>query len=446
MIRWIKRHLASLSISSIGFVFLSIYLYYDYVEHGETIEGLIGHLRDVHFDAILMHGMVLLAPVISITTALLYQKALTSKNTLERKVEERTASLRESEEKFRRLSEELEQKIEEMTKRLQGSLHYWKDTFDSTPYGIFIIDKEYKILRANKYITQLSGKTYDEIEGKKCYEVFHGLDKPLKGCPTKKAVSSEKMEGSEFYEPLIGRYLWVQTCPVRHEGGVEALVHSIVDVTDIKDKERLLEKSRNAFLNMLRDIHDSYNELKEFFISLIMSFVHAIDAKSRWTKGHSERVTMYAIQIAEEMGIDKDEIEDLRIAAILHDIGKIGTYDYLLDKPDRLTTEEFEIIQRHPATAIEILKDIKQLKDVLPIIRHHHERFDGKGYPDRLKGEGIPLGARILCVADSFDSMTADRPYRPSLGREYAKLELRRCSGTQFDPKVVQTFLKVLSH
>ncbi len=444
MLKWIKRHIVLLSIAPSGFIFLFIYLYYDYAEHGKNIYGLVMHLTDTHIQDLLMHGMVSLAPVISTITGFLYERTLIYKRSLEQRVEERTVSLKVSEERFRRLSEELEQKVDERTKRLQESVHYWKDTFDSTPYGIFIIDKEYKILRLNRYITQLLGRTYEEIEGKKCYEVFHDSDEPVKSCPLEKAQFTEKLEGSEFYEPSIGRYLWIHVNPVIHEGGIEAFVHSIVDITELKEKEQSLEKGRDAFLNMLRDIHESYNDLKELFVGITRAFVHALDAKSQWTKGHSERVTMYATQIAEEMGLSKDEMENLRIAALLHDIGKIGTYDYLLDKPERLTSEEFQIVQRHPATAIEILGDIRQLKDILPIIRHHHERFDGKGYPDNLNGEDIPLGARILCVADSFDSMTADRPYRPSPGIGYAKLELKRCSGTQFDSRVVEAFLRVL--
>jgi PAS domain S-box-containing protein/putative nucleotidyltransferase with HDIG domain len=374
-----------------------------------------------------------------------FEKTLIYKKTLEQKVEERTSELKDSEEKYRHLSEELEHLVERRTERLHKSLRYWKDTFDATPYGIFIIDKEYRILRMNRYITQLLGKTYEEIEGKKCYEVFHGMDRPVIACPLEKALSSGGSESVELYEPTISRYLWIHVTPVIHEGKVDTFIHSIIDITDIKEKESNLEKSRDAFLNMLRDIHDSYENLKELFISLIRAFVHALDAKSPWTKGHSERVAMYAVAIAEELSMGKEEIEDLNVAALLHDIGKIGTYDYLLDKPERLTTEEFQIVQRHPATAIEILSDIKQLKEILPIIRHHHERFDGNGYPDGLEGDEIPLGARILCVADSFDSMTADRPYRPSPGTEYAKLEFERCSGTQFDPKVTEAFLKVLN-
>jgi putative nucleotidyltransferase with HDIG domain len=196
---------------------------------------------------------------------------------------------------------------------------------------------------------------------------------------------------------------------------------------------------------MLKELDSSYRELKGLFDGLIRSFVNAIDAKSPWTKGHSERVTNYAVATAREMGMDEEDVEKLWTASLLHDIGKIGTYDVILDKPRSLSHEEFNLINLHPSRGEEILKPIKQLQHLLPVIRHHHERVDGKGYPDGLKGEDIPLLARIVCVADSYDSMTSDRPYRPAGIKKYAIAELKRCSGTQFDPVAVKAFLRVLS-
>lgn len=186
------------------------------------------------------------------------------------------------------------------------------------------------------------------------------------------------------------------------------------------------------------------SDLEEMFMNIIKALASAIDAKSPWTKGHSERVTEYAVKVAHKMGFGQADAERLRLAGLLHDIGKIGTYDVILDKPDKLTKEEFELVKKHPDRGCEILSPIKQFKNLLPIIRHHHERWDGTGYPAGLKGEEIPLLARILCAADSFDSMTADRPYRPAPGMEYAVSEFERCRGTQYDPAVVDAFLAVL--
>jgi len=186
-------------------------------------------------------------------------------------------------------------------------------------------------------------------------------------------------------------------------------------------------------------------ELRLLFNSLILAFANALDAKSSWTKGHSERVTDYALSIAREMNLKEKDIETPKTASILHDIGKIGTYDVILDKADALTEEERALIKMHPDKGAEILGYIKQLQDVIPVIRHHHERFDGNGYPDRLKGEEIPLLARILCVADSFDTMTAERPYKPARNKEDAVADMKQYSGAQFDPNVVEVFLKVIA-
>lgn len=211
------------------------------------------------------------------------------------------------------------------------------------------------------------------------------------------------------------------------------------DKEDIANGEKLTAQVAIALENA-----KLYEDIKELFLSIIRALVNAVDAKSPWTKGHSERVTEYALLLGKEMGLPEKDMEKLRLASLLHDIGKIGTYDVILDKPQRLTDEEFALVKMHPAKGAEILEPIKQLKGIAPIIRSHHEKLDGSGYPDGIKGDAIPLLARILCVADSFDSMTADRPYRPAPGREYAVSELKRCAGTQFDPQLVEAFMRVM--
>ncbi|MBI4745327.1 MAG: HD domain-containing protein [Deltaproteobacteria bacterium] len=184
------------------------------------------------------------------------------------------------------------------------------------------------------------------------------------------------------------------------------------------------------------------SNLEELFIGVVISLSSAIDAKSRWTAGHSERVTKYALDIAKEMGLSEKELKELELAGILHDVGKIGTYESILDKPGRLTEEELNVIKNHPVKGAEILGHIKQLKNVIPSIKCHHEFYDGTGYPEGIKGEAIPLFARIIGVADTVDAMGADRPYRKGRDMDVIISELKRCSGTQFDPKVVEAFLR----
>ncbi len=218
----------------------------------------------------------------------------------------------------------------------------------------------------------------------------------------------------------------------------------IEDISFIKDSEKRLVRSRDAYFNMLKDLHTSLTETRELLDELIYAFANAIDAKSHWTMGHSERVAEYSVAIAREMGLDRRKIADLKTAALLHDIGKIGTYDEILDKPQELTPDEYELVKKHPLKGVKILEPIKKMEKILPIIIHHHERMGGTGYPDGLKGDEIPLPARILAVADAYDSMKAERPYRPSLGKDHAVGELKRLSGIQFDPEVVKAFLEVI--
>lgn len=187
-----------------------------------------------------------------------------------------------------------------------------------------------------------------------------------------------------------------------------------------------------------------YDNLKQSFIATLLSLVSAIEAKDAYTQQHSTRVTEYAVRIANRMGCDGEEIEMLRSTGPLHDIGKIGIKDNVLNKPGRLTDEEFDLIRAHPLIGVNIVTPLGLEEQELRIIRNHHERWDGRGYPDRLKGEEIPFFARILAVADSFDAMSSDRAYRSALPLDICLRELRENSGTQFDPRVVEAALPVL--
>ncbi len=187
-----------------------------------------------------------------------------------------------------------------------------------------------------------------------------------------------------------------------------------------------------------------FEELRTNYFSTVEALATAIDAKDPYTHGHSARVADYAIATAREMKMSESELEMMQTAAYLHDVGKIGIPEPILTKPGKLTTEEYEIIKTHPEISARILSPVNFRGEVISIVRHHHERFDGDGYPDRVKGESIPLPARILAVADAYDAMTSERPYRPSMDPENAKAELIRCAGTQFDKEIVQAFLKTI--
>jgi putative nucleotidyltransferase with HDIG domain len=187
-----------------------------------------------------------------------------------------------------------------------------------------------------------------------------------------------------------------------------------------------------------------YSELQRSFQETIQALVKALEAKDVYTRGHSERVTQFARFLAEDLGLSDYEVEKVTQAALLHDIGKIGMKLEVLHKPGKLTGEETRMFRNHPLLGRQILESVTALKEIAPYVYYHHERWDGGGYPEGKKGEEIPVGARILNIADSFTCMTENRPYRKALSIEEAAKELLRCSGTQFDPVFVDVFLKGL--
>jgi len=185
-----------------------------------------------------------------------------------------------------------------------------------------------------------------------------------------------------------------------------------------------------------------YQELEEVFFQTAESLADAIEKRDPYTGGHTQRVTLYSQAIAKYLQLKPLEKKWLKIASVLHDIGKIGIEDDILKKREQLSPEEFNIIKRHSDMGAEILEHVRQLREIVPGVKYHHEQLDGKGYPDGLKGEEIPILAKIVAVADTYDAMTTDRPYRKAMEKEAAIEELKRCSGTQFDKGVVEAFIQ----
>ncbi|MDI6687911.1 MAG: HD domain-containing protein [Desulfobacterales bacterium] len=185
-------------------------------------------------------------------------------------------------------------------------------------------------------------------------------------------------------------------------------------------------------------------DLKTAYFCTVKAIANSIEARDPYTKGHSERVAQFSKAIAKEFNWDKNEIELIDWGGMLHDVGKIGIHDIILNKPGNLTDSEYNEIKSHPLIGAQIVKDISFLKSVIPYVLEHHERFDGKGYPMGVAGENISIKGRLLAVADTFDAMTSDRPYRKALKSEDALKEILRNRGTQFDPEVVRAFEKAL--
>jgi hypothetical protein len=197
----------------------------------------------------------------------------------------------------------------------------------------------------------------------------------------------------------------------------------------------------SGFLSTFLENARLYEDQRDMFVGTVQAMTAAIDAKDAYTRGHSERVAHIAWQLAMASGMSPADAERLRVAGLVHDVGKIGVPEYILTKPGKLLEMEFAFIKKHPEIGFNVLRPVPQLADVLPAVLHHHERYDGKGYPHGLSGESIPVNARIIAVADSFDAMSSDRSYRSRMDRSRVIEEITRSAGTQLDPR----FAKLMS-
>ncbi len=201
-------------------------------------------------------------------------------------------------------------------------------------------------------------------------------------------------------------------------------------------------------MNMIKDINDelkdTYDQLEKAYMESIQTLRYTVEAKDAYTRGHSDRVSEYSVLIGKKLGLQDGDIKLLQIGGLFHDIGKIGVPDSILLKEAKLTDDEYSQIKNHPSIGAHILSNATIFADIIPIVKHHHEKYDGTGYPGRLKGEDIPYLARIAAIADTFDAMTSVRPYRKALPLDIVKEEFRKYSGTQFDPEIAKVFLEIL--
>ncbi len=226
------------------------------------------------------------------------------------------------------------------------------------------------------------------------------------------------------------------------------------------EKRELIIENRDYQLHLEQRVEEQTQKIRQSFLNSTASLAYALEAKDKYTHGHSERVTEIAVTVAQELDVPKATVEKIRMAGLLHDVGKIGVSELILNKPGKLTSEEFELVKSHCEIGERILSPIVEDKEILEMVRHHHERYDGTGYPDGLSGKQMTPGASIsavteaynnilsqgalaLAVADAYDAMTSDRPYRPAMPTEDACSELERGKGKQFDPNIVDTFLSL---
>lgn len=322
------------------------------------------------------------------------------------------------------------------------SYEIYKAVLAQLPDGIIVVDSDDKIIFVNKAAEEVR---HIQAEQKVGNSVI--LCHPEKSHDKiKRALQFLRSEETKTFRRMVvdttkEKYFENSYVPIRDNSN--GYIGSVVISKDITDR-RKLEEERAA---RLQNLEERAVELEEKFQGLLVSsmtvLVNALEAKDPYTKGLSMRVSDMAARVAEHVYSVSPEVEEIKLAGKLHDIGKIGVRESVLNKADKLTEDEFNHIKEHPVIGERILMPVAKLKSVAKIARHHHERYDGKGYPDGLRGEEVPVGSRILAIADSFDAMTSARPYRSALAGEIATEEIKKNLGTQFDPEWGETFLEL---
>lgn len=230
-------------------------------------------------------------------------------------------------------------------------------------------------------------------------------------------------------------------------------IQGYCEKSDKFDQLLLLIESAIKSIEQMRLINEinseltkSQEELEKAYLETIQTLRYTVEAKDRYTRGHSDRVSEYSVLIGKYMGLSEDDLKILEIGGLFHDIGKIGVPDNILLKEGKLTDDEYGEIKNHPSIGKHILSNASTFENIIPIVYHHHEKYNGSGYPGKLKSEEIPLFARITAIADTFDAMTSKRSYRDALPLDIVRAEIIKCSGTQFDPKLVKVFIDILDN
>lgn len=306
------------------------------------------------------------------------------------------------------------------------------------------------ILLKDDKSNELYFKVIDSDKSEKIKEIRIPIDKGIAGYTArtgKALIVNDVSKFPEFYSSVDEKSGFITksilSAPIKPLGKIIGVIEAVNKIkgTDFNERDLEILKTIGDIIgiNIINSL--LYQKLNNLSTNIIKSLISALEARDEYTKGHSLRVQILSSKIARAMGLPSKEIKEIELSAILHDIGKIGIPDSILRKPDKLTNEEYEIIKKHPIIGYNILSSIEGLEKILDGIKYHHERFDGKGYPEGLKGKEIPLIARIIAVADTLDAMTSDRPYRKGLPIEKAVEEIKKCKNSQLDPEIVDVFL-----
>lgn len=359
---------------------------------------------------------------------------------------------------IRKLNKKLSERLTEMT-ALYETAKVTVSSLDLDEVLSSVFNSTVRTLKADTGSLML----LDPEEGVLTIKRAHGLDEEVIRKARIKVGEGIAGTAAQNGEPLVfrgrldspqannkGRMKYAKInsicAPLKTKKGVVG----IINLNRGKDSEPFTEDNLALLSTMAHQAASAienaglYKDLHESYLSTIRALTSALEVKDHYTRGHSDAVARCAVKIAKKLGLSLHEIEGIEVAAILHDIGKIGIREDILNKPGKLDDEEWREIEKHPESSLKILNNINSPWDIKLTIYAHHERYDGKGYPAGLKGEEIPLGARIIAAADLYDAMISDRAYRKGLSREVVIGELKKVAGTQLDPEIVKVFVEML--
>jgi PAS domain S-box-containing protein len=307
----------------------------------------------------------------------------------------------------------------------------WRQIFDSMIDAVLVINRGLTITRLNKAAARLFRGNPKDLVGKSCFHLIYGRENPCDTCPHKGVLENGNHETFDEHIPHLGKTMLIDVSPIT-EGNVTSsnYIHVLRDITEIKSIKLEQEKSQLQLIQSFKGIAQAMGKM--------------VEQRDPYTAGHADGVSRLAVAIGYQMGLDEDTIEGLRVCGLLHDVGKISVPAEILTKPTKLTEMEFRMVKLHSSTGYEILKNVDFPWPVATVTLQHHERLNGSGYPEGLKGEQIIRESRILAVADVVDAMTTHRPYRPALGLGMALDEIRKGRGIIYDIETVDACLEVI--
>lgn len=348
------------------------------------------------------------------------------------------AQVQQSQQALEALNQSLEQQVARRTAELTRSEQRYRTLVESNPQLIYALDNQGAFTFVGPKVGRLLGYEPDELLGRYFIELVHPEDHRHCIRAFKAIRDQGQTLGDVEFRAIRAdgdhRIFLSYNGPLTDERDkVSGMIGTAVDVT----RQRRLADEREKYR---AELEQTLEQLEKAAFEIVQGLAGAVEAKDPYTRGHASRVRQISLAMARQAGLGTNELTLLEYAAELHDVGKIGIKGEILNKTGRLDDEEYAHIMQHPAIAENILKDVGLLASVRPLIRAHHERFDGTGYPDGLTGEDIPFLSRIMAVADSFDAMRTNRPYRPPLSLDQTMQELKKGAGSQFDPRMVELF------